>query len=80
MKNVQEEGIRVNQHLKKPFIYTGSWMESVQNVEDLYNILSSLNSTEATLCTFNLLCPFEGNLPKQEENKEIIDNFYGDAW
>ncbi|EGR27440.1 hypothetical protein IMG5_196230 [Ichthyophthirius multifiliis] len=81
MKNVQEEGIKVNQHLKKPFIYTGSWMESIQNVEDLYNLLSNnMNSTEATLCAFNILCPYEGELPKEEQNKEVIDNFYGDAW
>ncbi|EAR84800.2 EF hand protein (macronuclear) [Tetrahymena thermophila SB210] len=79
MKKVQEEGVKVNQHLKKPFIYTGSWMENITNVEDLYNLLQGLTSTEACLCVFNILCPYDKPLP-QEEEKEVIDNFYGDAW
>lgn len=54
-------------------------MENIVNVEDLYNILSGLTPTEACLCVFNILCPYEHEIPK-EENKEVIDNFYGDAW
>ncbi|KAL4487131.1 hypothetical protein ABPG72_001583 [Tetrahymena utriculariae] len=79
MKKVQEEGVKINQHLKKPFIYTGSWMESITNIEDLYNLLSGLTSTEACLCVFNILCPYDKPLP-QEDEKEVVDNFHGDAW
>jgi hypothetical protein len=40
-----------------------------------------LNSTEASLCVFNILCPYEGKLNTEKlEGEEIIDNFYGDAW
>lgn len=62
-------------------MYTGSWMESISNVEDLYELMKSMNSTEACLCTFNILCPYDKPLPKSdEEKKELIDNFFGDAW
>lgn len=82
LKKVQEEGVLVNQHLKKPFVYTGSWMEGIANVEDLYNFLQTLTPTEACLCSFNLLCPYDKALPTKEDDgeKETIDAFFGDAW
>ena len=46
MKKIQEEGVKVFQHIKKPYIYTGSWMEGVNSLEELYQILSELSPTE----------------------------------
>ncbi|KRW98286.1 Ankyrin repeat-containing domain [Pseudocohnilembus persalinus] len=79
MKKIQEEGIRVFQHVKKPYIYTGSWMEGVQKLGDLYTVMADLQATEAVLCVFNLLCPYDKPLP-EAENQEVIDGFYGDPW
>lgn len=42
-------------------------------------MISELTATEACLCTFNLLCPYDKELPKIE-GQEVVDNFYGDAW
>jgi len=41
--------------------------------------MSEISPTEACLCVFNLLCPYDKQLPK-DEGKEIIDKIYGDAW
>lgn len=82
MKTVQEQGVKAFQHVKKPFIYTGSWMEGVQNLEDLYNLMSGVAPTEACLCAFNLLCPYDKPLPSADEGgmQEAVDGFFGDAW
>ena len=54
-------------------------MEGVQTLEDLYNLMTAISPTEACLCTFNLLCPYDKPLP-QDAEQEIVDSFYGDAW
>ena len=36
MKKVQENGVQTKQHFKKPYLYTGSWMEGVQTIEELF--------------------------------------------
>ena len=57
-------------------MYSGSWMESLQNVSDLYEFMSTLTPSEAALCAFNLLCPYDKPLPKND-NLEVMDNFFG---
>lgn len=39
MKKIQDEGVKAYQHIKKPYIYTGSWMEGVQSLGDLYTVM-----------------------------------------
>ena len=36
MKKLQESGIKSMWHLKRPYIYTGSWAEDMEGLEDLY--------------------------------------------
>lgn len=35
LKRVQEYGVKSDVHLKKPYLYTGSWMERIHSLEDL---------------------------------------------
>lgn len=35
LKRVQEFGVESYQHVKKPYLFTGSWMEYVRNLDDL---------------------------------------------
>lgn len=35
LKRVQEFGVQSYQHAKKPYLFTGSWMEYVRNLDDL---------------------------------------------
>jgi hypothetical protein len=66
MRKIQEEGVKRKQHIRKPFIYTGSWMEGIQNIEDLYNSISKFTPTESCLCTFNVLWPYDKTLPFED--------------
>jgi len=35
LKRTQEFGVTSYQHVRKPYLFTGSWMEYVRNQEDL---------------------------------------------
>ena len=76
MKKIQENGVETYQHLKKPYLYTGSWMEGVLSIDELYDRLKDLNSIEAVLRVFNILCPYDKKLPAGKGEEDIVDNWY----
>jgi hypothetical protein len=80
MKKVQESGIKANHHLKKPYIYTASWMEGINTMEELYDSLKDVSPGETAMRIFNLLCPYDRPLPKRAGTEEIVDGFYGEQW
>lgn len=45
-------------HLKRPYVYTGSWAENVESLEDLYEAFLNTTGPEAAMRAFNLLCPY----------------------
>lgn len=59
MKRLQEEGITNWHHLRKPYIYTGSWMEGIKSLEELYDLIKDIPPSEAIVRTFNILCPYD---------------------
>lgn len=50
-------------HIKKPYLYTGSWMEYIHSLEDLMAHIEAQTSSEACLKVFNILIPFMKPLP-----------------
>ena len=36
MKKLQESGIKSSWHMKRPYIYTGSWAEDIESLEELF--------------------------------------------
>ena len=58
MKKLQESGIKSMWHLKRPYIYTGSWAEDMEGLEDLYECFINVSGAEAAMRTFNILCPY----------------------
>ena len=63
MKKLQESGVKIRYHIKKPFLYTASWMEEIESVEELFSVFSDLSGPEVAMRTFNVLCPYEKKLP-----------------
>ena len=59
MKKLQSEGIKNWHHLRKPYIYTGSWMEGIKNLEELYDLIKDIPPSEAIIRAFNILCPYD---------------------
>ena len=39
LKKLQESGVRSGLHVKRPYIFTGSWLEGVDSIEDLYSVM-----------------------------------------
>jgi hypothetical protein len=50
-------------HVKKPYMFTGSWMEYVRTLDDLMLQINGCNSNEAVLKIFNILFPYDKPLP-----------------
>lgn len=64
MKKLQEDGVtKAWYHLKKPYLYTGSWMEGIKNLEELFETIKDVNPPEAVMRSFNILCPYDKPLP-----------------
>ena len=55
LKRVQEYGVKADLHFKKPYLYTGSWMESIRTIEDLIASVEAVPQTEAAMKIFNVL-------------------------
>lgn len=80
LKRVQEYGVKADIHFKKPYMYTGSWMEYIHSLEDLMANIEATTSSEATLKVFNILFPFTKPLPGFEGDEEAIHRFFGEHW
>lgn len=77
LKNLQENGVATNQHISKPHLFNGSWLEGINTLDELYAEVKDIPSSEAMLRTFNVLYPYEGELSTKEANQTAIANFYG---
>ena len=64
MKKIQQEGIQLMAHHRKPDVYSGTWMENIQNTQELYNSSCEMTGPDAILRAFNLLVPFQGEFPE----------------
>ena len=76
---VQEAGIVSKQHLKKPPVYTGAWMEGVLSPITLFNELSYSTPSEAVLKVFNILFPYAKPVPLGRDGEFVLDDFFGGA-
>jgi len=52
-------------------------MESVLTLEDLYEMVKDIDPCESMIRTFNVLCPYEKNLPIWTGKEETIEDFFG---
>lgn len=77
LRKVQETGVLANQHIKKPSLYSGSWVEGILNTAALHNELSSSQPTEAVIKVFNVLFPYPKVLPVPQEDEISGLEFFG---
>lgn len=80
MEQLQEIGVRSHQHIKRPYLFTGSWMEGVTTIEQLFDRIKGITSNEAMLRLFNILQPFEGEMPGESKDEVAVSNFYGEYY
>ena len=77
LRKVQETGVLANQHIKKPSLYSGAWVEGIVNTAALHNELSSSQPTEAVIKVFNVLFPYPKTLPVPQDDEISGLEFFG---
>ena len=80
MKDIQEHGVSSKMYAKKPYLFTGSWMEGVESINKLLQRFSDCSGQEAALRVFNVLCPYEKELPQIKGNEKAMGEFYGEKF
>jgi ankyrin repeat protein/Ca2+-binding EF-hand superfamily protein len=78
LREVQAQGIIAQQHAKKPYLYSGSWIEGIQDAVELTHALNSCTPTEAALRVFNMLEPYPGKIPEGRRYEPMLDNYFGE--
>jgi ankyrin repeat protein len=79
LKNIQEYGVKSMQHLSKPSLYSGSWLESVNNIDDLFKAINTCSPTEAVLKIFNILSPYKNTFPQPKGEESDMANFFNET-
>ena len=78
LKRVQEFGVESFQHVKKPYLFTGSWMEYVRNLDDLMLQINGVRPNEAVMKVFNIFFPYDKPLPRGRGDELGLAGFYSD--
>jgi hypothetical protein len=77
LRNIQDYGIKSLQHLTNPSVYTGSWIENINNLEDFYKFIKKCDSCDAVIRVFNLLYPYDKNFPNSKGEEKLMSLFFG---
>ena len=77
LRKVQETGVNSNQHIKKPSLYSGSWVEGIANPSALLNELATTPPGEAVIKVFNVLFPYPKALPVPQDDDTSGLDFFG---
>jgi hypothetical protein len=80
MEQLQDVGVKSHQHIKRPYLFTGSWMEGVTTIEQLFDRVKGITANEAMLRLFNIIQPYEGDLPGETKDEVAASNFYGEYY
>lgn len=76
LSRIQEYGVASYQHIKRPQLYSGAWMESVRGADDLTTAIERLGSKEAVMRVFNVLSPYRKPLPQGAGEENAVAQFY----
>ncbi len=76
LKNIQDYGIKTQQHLNKPELYSGSWLEKVNNINELYTFFGKYTPHESALAIYNIMIPFVSPLPKGKNEDKNMNLFF----
>ena len=76
LRAIQLYGVKTMQHMTKPELYSGSWLEKINNANDFCNYITRLTSQEAILSIYNVLYPYSDKLPKSQGEEPDLANFF----
>ena len=76
LRAIQLYGVKTMQHMTKPELYSGSWLEKINNANDFYNYINELSPPEAILSIYNVLYPYSDKLPKSQGEESDLACFF----
>lgn len=76
LRRIQTFGVESFVFQKKPYLYTGSWMEYVRNLDDLMLQINGVNPNEACMKVFNVLFPYPEPLPIGRGDESSLTGFF----
>ena len=76
LRAIQLYGVKTMQHMTKPELYSGSWLEKINNANDFFNYITRLPPQEAILSIYNVLYPYSDKLPKAQGDEPSLANFF----
>ena len=76
LRRIQTFGVESYVFQKKPYMYTGSWMEYVRNLDDLMLQVNGVNPNEACMKIFNVLFPYPEPLPIGRGDESSLTGFF----
>jgi len=76
LKRIQLFGVESFMFQKKPYLYSGSWMEYVKNLDDLMLQINGVNPNEACMKIFNVLFPYPKPLPMGAGDEQALSGFF----
>jgi len=76
MERVQQAGVAHLEHVKRPHLFSGSWMAGITTHQQLFGqVLRFLSGPEVCLRVYNLLRPAIG-LPALLGDEKLVSSFY----
>jgi len=76
LRKIQEYGVQTMQHLSKPYLYSGSWLEDIKSINDLQRNLNSGTVVEAIMKIFNVLHTYDKSYPIGKGNEIEMMSFF----
>ena len=76
LRAIQLYGVKTMQHMTKPELYSGSWLEKINNSNDFFNYINDLSPSEAILSIYNVLYPYSDKLPKSQGEEPDLACFF----
>ena len=76
LRRIQKFGVDSFVFQKKPYMYTGSWMEYVRSLDDLMLQINGVNPNEACMKIFNVLFPYPEALPMGRGDESVLTGFF----
>ena len=76
LRAIQQFGVKTMQHSTRPELYSGSWLEKINNASDFYKFLNELSPAEAILSMYNVLYPYSDKLPKSHGDEPDLACFF----
>ena len=76
LRAIQLYGVKTMQHMTKPELYSGSWLEKINNANDFFTYINDLSPSEAILSIYNVLYPYSDKLPKSQGEEPDLACFF----